>query len=328
MAERLGPWSVAAALALAAATLASRLADGLTVPSAVLLVVCAVAFGCGAFAGTRSGAAATAALLVALLVAYGIPEGSTVPLVLCVAGPWLAGRAVRSHRLLVEALATRTRELESEQEAYVELAVRHERARVARELHDIVAHHLAVIVVQAGAGRMAAPEAPGRAAERLAGIRSAAAEAVGELDRLLDVLDADPDDRGRALGTLAERARAAGLDVELSPLPDGVRLDPELEATAHRIVQEGLTNALKHAPGARVRVRLAIADGTLELEVRDDGARAPATLAGAGAGAGLPGLRERVAGAGGTLVAEPFGRDGWRLLARLPVGGRQLIPVG
>ncbi len=324
MAERLGPWSVAAALALAAATLAGVL----TVPTAVLLVVCAVAFGCGAFAATLPGAAATVVLLIALLVAYGIPEDSAVPLVLCVAGPWLAGRAVRSRRLLVDALAARTRELESEQEAYVELAVRHERARVARELHDIVAHHLAVIVVQAGAGRMAAPEAPARAAQRLAVISSAAAEAVGEMDRLLDVLDTDPDDRDRALATLAERARAAGLHVELSPLPDGVRLEPEVEATAHRIVQEGLTNALKHAPGAGVRVRLALADGTLEVEVRDDGARTPATLAGAGAGAGLPGLRERVAAAGGTLVAEPYGRDGWRLLARLPAGDRRLIPVG
>jgi signal transduction histidine kinase len=205
---------------------------------------------------------------------------------------------------LVAALAVRELELEREQEAFARLAVQHERARIARELHDIVAHHLAVMVVQAGAGRMAAASGDtSRRAERFAGIRAAGGEALDEMARLLELLEAGRE----SLPRLLERARAAGLTVRYDG-PD------ELGEDARRIVQEALTNALKHAPGAAVEIEVR---GD-ELSVRDGGARTRLTLAETGAGVGLAGLRERAEAAGGRLAAGPTPTGGWEVRATLP----------
>ena len=288
---------VAAAVALAAVVVA-----GAVVYRPFLLVAFAVGgFAAGAHLARGRGAVVVA---LALAVSVALEPDSFVPLSFTALAPYLAGLALRDRTRLVAALGARTRELEREQEAFARLAVEHERARIARELHDIVAHHLAVMVVQAGAGRMAAASGDtSRQGERFAGIRAAGGEALDEMARLLDLLETGRE----TLPRLLERARAAGLNVRYDG-PD------ELGEDARRIVQEALTNALKHAPGADVEIEVR---GD-ELSVRDHGARTRVTLAETGAGLGLDGLRERAEAAGGRLAAGPAATGGWEVRATLP----------
>jgi signal transduction histidine kinase len=286
-------------------------------PSLPLLALAAVTYGSGAYATLRAGALAVGALM-ALMLAGSAAAG--VPAAIAALAPWWTGRQVRRRRTLVRELAERNRELEAEEDAVARLSVQRERARIARELHDIVAHHLAVIVVQAGAGRLGSPTQAERAAERFASIRQAGGHALAEMARLVDVLHADGDaDRWRSLRLLLERAEAAGLELDVTAPPRDVTLAPELEEVAYRVVQEGLTNAIKHAPGSAVAVGLQVTGGALELEVRNGGDAAPSSLAGTGAGLGLRGMRERVEALGGKLDAGPDPSGGWRLRARLPV---------
>jgi signal transduction histidine kinase len=226
---------------------------------------------------------------------------------------------LRTQEQLLGTLREREREVKVEREALAQLMVRHERARIARELHDIVAHHLAVIVIQAGAGRMATDEEG--VAERCAVIRRAGDEALSEMTRLVDLLqpDATAGEAGRRLAPLLAHAQAAGLKVRTVELPDA-RLRPELEQLAYRIVQEGLTNAMKHAPGSEVRLRVTVEEGALEIELHDNSGNAPGTLSGAGSGIGLEGLRERTESFGGSLDAGEAIEGGWRLYARIPAG--------
>ena len=277
----------------AAAALAIVLTGDVESPVAGLVVLAALAYACGAYARTLPGAIATATLLASTLSA------SFVPVVICTLGPYLAGRVVRSRGRLVAELRARTRELEAEQEAYTRLAVRHERARIARELHDIVAHHLAVMVVQAGAGRMTGRDDP----QRLAQIADAGRQALAEMERLVELIG----EREHDVNRLLERARAAGLTIRAPEL--------QLDGTAYRVVQEAVTNVLKHAPGADVDVRV----GRGEIEIRDSGPATAPTLAATGAGLGLEGLRERLAAAGGSLDAGPHPDGGWSVRARLPI---------
>jgi signal transduction histidine kinase len=270
-------------------------------PDAIILAAaCAASAGGGALAPPRLGVAGL--VVVAGVLALG--GLGIVPLLLVTLAPWAAGRLLHSRRELVRALEERNRALEAEQEALAELAVRQERARIARELHDIVAHHLAVIVIQAGAGRL---EGSG---DRFAGIEATGREALVELERLVELLQAEhPGD----LAALVGQARAAGVPLEYSPSA----IPAALRDVAYRVVQEALTNAMKHAPGSAVTVRVSLGDGGVELEVRDAGAAAPSSLAAAGAGHGLAGMRERVEAVGGRLEAGPAA-GGWRVLARFP----------
>ena len=288
-------------------------------PDVIVLAVAALAYACGRFAEPRAGVAGAVALFAALAAG----GDSVVPFAIGTAAPWLVGRVLRSRAELVAALHARTQELAAEHEALARLSVRHERARIARELHDIVAHHLAVIVVQAGAGRMAPG---GEDGERFGAIRRAGEEALGEMSRLVDLVQAPGREAGaeaRPLDALLEHARAAGLRLRSEGMPD-VRLAPELEQLAYRVVREGLTNAIKHAPASEVRLRIAVERGALEIELRDEAGEATGALAGTGSGLGLMGLRERVESLGGSLDAGPAGDGGWRLHARLPTG--QALP--
>jgi signal transduction histidine kinase len=274
------------------------------------IAVAAAALGCGALLGLRAGVLAAGALAGLLAVL----DAGLVPLLLLTLAPWTAGRLVRSRRELVATLAERNRQLEAEQAALAELAVRRERARIARELHDIVAHHLAVMVIHAGAGRLDAPDS----AARFAGIRDSGREALGELDRLVDLLQADGE-APRDLDALVGQARAAGLRLDYTPLPGGVDVAPALRDGVYRVIQEGLTNAMKHAPGSEVLVRLDAGADALHVEVRDGGSGGPEPLAGSGAGLGLAGMRERVEELGGVLDAGPQDDGGWLVHARLPL---------
>lgn len=284
--------------------------------SFVLIPVCAVSFACGRFLTPILGGAISAGILAAGIVLAG--SDSVVPFALVTSIPWLAGTAVRSRQGLLDSLRRRTEELESERDALARLSVQRERARIAQELHDIVAHHLAVIVVQAGAGRVAPGEAD-EASERFSRIRQSGEEALSEMERLVDLLQADRGHEGRRrIDVLIDQAEAAGLRLSASGPPPELSLSPEAESLAYRIVQEGLTNAMKHAPGSEVRLRIAAHDDQLEIELRNWGGERPSSLARTGSGLGLRGLRERLQALGGRLDAAPEG-DGWRLCAGIPL---------
>jgi signal transduction histidine kinase len=214
------------------------------------------------------------------------------------------------------ALAADQREREARQ------AVADERRRIAREMHDVVAHSISIMVVQAGGARRILAADPDRA-ERAAGrIRHAGSEALAEMDILLGVLESAPE-RERAttldaLDDLVARTREAGLPVTLRargtrrPLPAGA------EQAVYRVVQEALTNAIKHAGGATTRVELTWGEDALELRVSDDGdGGAGPELA--GGGHGLVGMRERIRLHGGELEAGPRPGGGFEVVARLPV---------
>ncbi len=215
-------------------------------------------------------------------------------------------------------------------------AVAEERARIARELHDVIAHSVSVIVIQAAAADDVFDEHPDQAREALRSIEGAGREALAELRRLLAAVRPDDGDGDGdplrplpgldRLDELAGSMRAAGLDVtvdraglDAAPLPAGVDL------SAYRIVQEALTNTLRHAAASRADVSVRSADGLLELDIRDDG-RGPGAGtsagvggAGSGAGRGIAGMRERAAMLGGTLDAGPLPGGGFRVHARLPL---------
>ena len=223
----------------------------------------------------------------------------------------------------MRALAERNRQLEAEEAALARLSVRRERARVAHELHDVVGHHLAVIAVQARAGQVALGGENGVAAESLAAIRVSGLQALEDMVRLTDILQTERGQDPTALATLPallDRARAGGRDVRYHPLRGDVRLPPDAEDTALHVVQEAVTNAIKHAPGAAIDVRLRVADGELEIDVRDSGASAASALAATGSGIGLAGIAERVEALGGRLDAGRQADGGWRIHARIPVG--------
>jgi signal transduction histidine kinase len=307
---------VAIALLLASAGL-----DGSFPPAAAAPIPFLLSYSWGAHAPFRSGLAAVVGLIVASQIAQGFAEFPNVEILFVTLAPWWVGWEVGRRRTLVAELERRTRELEQAQDDFVELSLRRERARIARELHDIVAHHLAVIVVQAGAGRMGAPDTP--PAERLEGIRQSGDQALAEMARLVDVIHADTRRDGAArLGALLGDARAGGLEVALIGAQS---LPSELEDDALSVVQEALTNAMKHAPGARVSVSLTADDEALDVDVRSVGGGPPSALARTGAGLGLTGMRERIEARGGSLEAGPGADGGWRVQARLP---RIPTPVG
>jgi signal transduction histidine kinase len=285
------------------------------VANAILIPICGVAFVCGRYLSPLIGGAICAAIL-----GTGITVGggeSVVPFALVTAVPWLAGTAVRSRQGLLDSLTSRTKELESERDNLARLSVQRERARIARELHDIVAHHLAVIVVQAGAGRMA-PTEPEAASERFSRIRQTGEQALSEMERLVDLLQTEDGREDHRIEVLLDQAEAAGLRLNAQALPAELSLSPEAESLAYRIVQEGLTNAMKHAPGSDVSLRISMRADELEIELRNSGGEAPSALARTGSGLGLRGLRERLETLGGSLEAGAVA-DGWRLHADIPL---------
>jgi signal transduction histidine kinase len=246
-------------------------------------------------------------------------------LVAIFAGVWMWGRYVRMRRAYAAELEARAERAERDREAEARRAVAAERARIARELHDVVAHHVSVTVVQAGAARQLLDTDPGRARSALVAIEEAGRRALTAMPSLLRALRADEADETRApqptlsdLDGLVGSVTAAGLPVRLRiegrrrPLPAGVDL------SAYRIVQEALTNTLKHAGPAHAEVAVCYGREALELRVVDDGDGALRPAA-AGSGHGLVGMRERVALFGGQLHAGPRPEGGYQVVARLPL---------
>ncbi|HEY3758153.1 MAG TPA: histidine kinase [Solirubrobacteraceae bacterium] len=241
---------------------------------------------------------------------------------------WIAGEAVQARSRLAAQLAARARELEEEREAFAREAVRYERTRIARELHDIVAHSLSMMVVQAGAGQRQLDSNPAQAAQSLEHVGGAARQAELELGQLLDLLGAQAPRRSdgglRLIDELVRQAGASGLPVACRFRGAHDALPLELSEVAYRVAQEGLTNALKHAPGAPVQVTVDAGEGEGDVVITVENApprRAASELQSTGGQHGIRGMRERVRDCGGTLEAGPTADGGWRVTAYLPYVG-------
>ena len=245
---------------------------------------------------------------------WGIILGSVV----CLIAYALQRRAKRAAEL--EERASRL-ERELKERAHAEVLA--ERTRIARDLHDLVAHSVSLMTVQAGAARLILPSDPARARESLRSVEETGREALADLRRLFGIVRGEEGDAALApqpglarLDALLEQSRKAGLPVEVAIEGKRRMLPPGVDLTAYRIVQESLTNALKHAGPACAQVTIRYGREVLDLEITDDGRR---TRNGEGTGHGLVGMRERVALYGGEFEAGPRRRDGYAVRARLPI---------
>lgn len=294
-----------------------------------LFVFCALfvgAYSSGAYAEKRRWS-------LALVIAAGLASGLSLGMSRFLGGipgidagilliPWLIGNTVRSQRRLVASLQDRAARLESERDAIARASVAEERAHIARELHDVVAHAVSIMVVQAEAARKLLRKRPEDAEEALRMVSTTGSEALNELKHLLGLLgdgerpNLEPAPGLRDLDAMLTRLHSAGLRVDLrvdgdmQPLPRGIDL------TAYRVVQEALTNVLKHASGSGAQVWLRYGDQRLEIEVDDLGQPAANSSSD---GRGLIGMRQRVEAYGGDLEAGPRRDGGYSVRVRLPL---------
>ena len=333
-------WIVAAALTYV---------DGLLIPfiGSLGVVGLATAFLLGNLRDeTKSGIGLALVLGSIVIVVANIPGEQTasqlvfIPLRFVVA--WVAGYALRERSQLAEAaemratIAERDREAaemraihaEREREAAARIAVAEERARIARELHDIVAHAVSVMVLQVGAVRHQLPRDRAEDKEALAGVEQAGRTALAEMRRLLAAMRRDGDGAELApqpgldrLDSLVDEVGRAGLPVRLHVDGEPFALPRAIDLSAYRIVQEGLTNALKHARANQADVSLRYAPDEVRIEVRDNGAGAASN--GDGLGHGLVGIRERVKIYGGEMSAGAVPGGGFVLSTRLPIAGER-----
>jgi signal transduction histidine kinase len=333
-------------------------------PSSVFAVVCTVAL-VQWFVGIRL--VADLALLVALstlatyrprrvaLAAAGVLEVGAVlaSVAWSLAGSWLSslvflsgmvaaalllGISVRARSALVATLTERAGRLERERDQQAQIAAAAERTRIAREMHDVIGHQLAVIVSLADGAAAKLVSDPRRAAAAIASVADVGRQALGETRGLLGVLRADGSGDGLApqpglagLGDLVAQTRATGLAATLDCAGDAAGLAADIQLAVYRIAQEAITNTLRHASGAEaVAVRVTIGAASVELEVTDDGRPAPGAVpgraggspSGPGGGQGLTGMRERARAYGGSVTAGP-GPSGWEVRASFPMARRR-----
>ena len=312
-----------------------------TVASGILVVVAAphqaafepfvavvvAAYSVGAHALGRRGVVGFAAMF-ALGLPFSIAArlkgeggGNILPTIVWLFGFWLVGRVIHSWRERARSLEELTRELEAQRELQAEAAVAVERGRIARELHDVIAHNISMIVVQAAAAARVLRGDEPDVRTALDAIETTGRETVDEMRRMLGVVRGDdaaslaPQPSLRDVESLVANVRDAGLPVELRVEGEPIALPPGLDLSAFRIVQEALTNALKHAGEARAIVTVRYTGDGVQVEVVDDG---NGSGAGGGSGNGLIGMRERVAVWGGELEARRRDEGGFLVRATLP----------
>lgn len=249
--------------------------------------------------------------------------GNVVPGLVFIGVAHLLGYGVRRRRAEATSLAERAASVEAERDEAARQAVASERDRIARELHDVIAHNVSAMVVQAGAGERLVGRDEERARQALGSIRETGADALDELRRLLGLLrDSDHADGGEPqpglgrLTALIARNTAAGLDVTCTVVGAERPLPPGVDLAAYRIVQEALTNVRKHAAGARAEVTLRYESGLLGVRITDDGGEHTGAD---GAGHGLMGIRERVALYGGTMRCGALPGGGFEVAVELPI---------
>ncbi|MET0616053.1 MAG: histidine kinase [Thermoleophilaceae bacterium] len=304
--------------------------------SAVLMLI-ATGYAVGRHMGGRPSAIFVtfgAAVIVTLSILYD-PNDILFPVTFFWIVPWLAGRTIRNQTRLARELSEKAERAQHAREEDERRAIALERSRIARELHDVLAHNLSVMVVQAAGARQVLEKNPERAVEAASLIERTGREALAEIRQLFGPVrrggGAEPLSGAQSIARvddLARRAREAGLRVELRVTGDAVELPAGIDLAAYRIVQEALTNTLKHSPGARARVTVAYEPNEIVLSVEDDGEgpRDDYELGGAGGGHGLVGMRERAAVYGGVVQAGRGPDGGFAVRARLPT--RPLVPGG
>jgi signal transduction histidine kinase len=302
---------------------------------AVLLLVCC-GYAVGRYQHGRSSIYALGAGTVVIVVLSILfdPGDIFFPVTFFWIIPWLAGRTIRNHTMLARELAEKAERAQHAREEDEQRAIAIERSRIARELHDVLAHNLSVMVVQASAARRVLDKNPLQAVEVAGLIERTGREALAEIRQLFG-----PVRRGNGedlsgppsiarVDELARRARAAGLHVELRVSGERVALPAGVDLAAYRIVQEALTNTLKHAGDAQARVTVAYEPNEVVLSIEDDGEgpRDGYELSESGGGHGLVGMRERAAIYGGIVQAGRRRGGGFAVHARLPT--RLLVPGG
>lgn len=234
------------------------------------------------------------------------------------------GEAVRSQRAFIAAIRDRADRVEREHELEARRRVDAERMRIARDVHDVVAHSMATISTQASVGVHVGRDEPARAIELLESIKQVSAQALHDLRHALGVLRDDSVDRQPTPSVhdvpgLVEQARESGLEVVLRMEGASTALPTALQVAIYRIVQEGLTNVMRHAGGARATVRIAVRGHTVVVDVTNDGTGAPTASSGSGTGSGLMGMRQRASAMGGELDAGRDADGGFGVHAVLPL---------
>jgi signal transduction histidine kinase len=284
----------------------------------------AATYGVACWGATLNRRVTAVALLVAVwLVPLLTSDNHSIPTNAALfSAAWVLGALMRDRRVQTAALHLRTIELAREREEKAALATENERARIARELHDVLTHSVSVMVIQAQAAQTPEPDTA-QMTTALQRIEAVGKETLAELRTLLRQIRPSAESPARQpqpgldrIGELVDAVRGAGVDVQL--IRDGaVRSVPTSVAlSAYRIVQEALTNTMRHTPGAHAQVALHYRPSELVVEVRDDGLGVPVSVS--GEGRGIAGMRERAAAVGGTLVAEPCLQGGFRVVASLP----------
>jgi signal transduction histidine kinase len=245
-------------------------------------------------------------------------ELNPFPAVLTI-GLWLVGRAVRSHRLLAASLRIRAFELESEREHFTAESVRFERDRIARELHDVIAHNVSMLVIQASAGQRLGPGDPA-AGELLGNIADLDREAAADISGLTSLLNPSLEHplTREQIEVLLARAARTGVRPNSEITGDVSSVPGDAARAAYRILQEGLTNAMRYAPGAAIHVKLACGDSVYVEIVNEAPLPGAPGIGELGSGRGLTGLAERVTALGGTIRSDPVALGGWRLSAEFP----------
>lgn len=317
-------WPLAVFTITTGAWLGLALAGIDTFAPGVAVAIYTVAAYCERRVAIRAAIAALVAVLPLYLATNGNKPGSAIPTLVFLAAAWILGDNLRTRRAYLRELEEKAERLERERAESDQRAAAEEQARIARELHDVIAHNVSVMVLQAAGGLEVFDAEPARARDALASIESTGRDALAELRRLLGVARAGEDGASivpqpglSGLEPLVDQVRAAGLTVEL--VFEGERGDVPagVELSAYRVVQEALTNTLRHAFAKRAWVFVRRTEHELEVEVLDDGA-APSRLS-SGDGRGLVGMRERVGLFGGGLEAGPRPEGGFRILARFPL---------
>jgi signal transduction histidine kinase len=271
---------------------------------------------------TRSaGLLAIIVITIALAATGHYPDfGDSASRVVFLIAGWLLGDSIGSRRAYVSEIEEKAARLERERETDARRVVAEEQARIARELHDVVAHALSVIVVQAGAAKEVFELDPQRVEKPISAIDTAARAALTDLRRVLGILhdsaEYEPQPGLARLDGLIEQVRATGLQVAFEIEGSLRPLSPTVDLSAYRIIQEALTNTIKHADAEHARVSVRYG-AELELEIRDDGRGA---ADGDYAGHGLTGMRQRVAMLGGSVEAQSPTTGGYRVTARIPLG--------
>ncbi len=259
---------------------------------------------------------------------------SAIALTLLFAAVWIVGNVVRSRRGRLQIAEQTVAELSEDQARATREAVQDERARITRELHDVLGHTLNLVVIQAGAAQRVFEASPGKALDALMSIETTSRQALSDVDRMLGILR-DPDDTTAAgpslearpsmsrLGSLVDELRSTGQPVDLVVSGVPARLAPSIDLSAYRVVQEALTNVMTHAAGAKARVEVEYSEDLLAVTVTNDGSGVDKATGRTSGGRGIVGMRERTALFGGEFQAARTDDGGWRVHATFPIG-----PVG